>query len=195
MAQAGPALLPYFDIPVQHAHPDILRSMGRPFAQDPRKVLDLVRSRLPGAVARTTLIVGYPGEKARHFKYLLDFVAEARFQHLGVFAYQAEEGTPAARLPGQVAMRLRCERREAVMALQAGLCAAWLKDFEGRRLPVLVDAPSPEWPGLHLGRAWFQAPEIDGVTYVSGPGVEPGAMVTAEVVEAKTYDLVALSDA
>jgi tRNA-2-methylthio-N6-dimethylallyladenosine synthase/ribosomal protein S12 methylthiotransferase len=193
MAQAGPTLLPYFDIPMQHAHPDILKAMGRPFAQDPRAVLDRVRAFFPRAAVRTSLIVGFPGERAAHFKSLMDFVAEARFQHLGVFAFQAEEGTPAAKLPRQVPMAERRKRREAVMARQAAISAAWLKEFEGQDLEVLVDAVSPEWPGLHLGRTWFQAPDIDGVTYVSGPGVAPGAMVKAEIVEAKTYDLVGLA--
>jgi tRNA-2-methylthio-N6-dimethylallyladenosine synthase/ribosomal protein S12 methylthiotransferase len=193
MAQAGPTLLPYFDIPLQHAHPDILKAMGRPFAQDPRAVLDRVRTFFPQGALRTSLIVGFPGERAAHFKSLMDFVAQAKFQHLGVFAYQAEEGTPAAKMPRQVPMAERQKRRQAVMALQAEISSAWLKEFEGQDLKVLVDAVSPEWPGLHLGRTWFQAPDIDGVTYVSGPGVAPGAMVKAEIVEAKTYDLVALT--
>lgn len=193
MASAGAPLLPYFDIPLQHAHPDILKSMGRPFAKDPRRVIDLVRSRFPEAAMRTSLIVGYPGEKPTHFNYLLDFIREVRFQHLGVFAFQAEEGTPAASMPGQVGPKTRQKRREAIMAAQAEISEEWLSGFEGRTMDVLVDAPHPEWPGLHVGRAWFQSPEIDGVTYVSGPGVKPGAMVKAVIEETKIYDLVALA--
>jgi tRNA-2-methylthio-N6-dimethylallyladenosine synthase/ribosomal protein S12 methylthiotransferase len=193
LRDAGPPFIPYFDIPLQHAHPDILKSMGRPFAKDPRRVVDLVRSRFPEAAIRTSLIVGYPGETRTHFKYLLDFVRQTRFNHLGVFAFQAEEGTPAAAMPGQVGAKTRQSRREAVMAAQAEISEEWLAGFVGQELDVLVDAPHPEWPGLHVGRAWFQAPEIDGVTYVSGPGVSPGAMVKACVEEAKTYDLVALA--
>ena len=194
MGQAGPALLPYFDIPLQHSHPDILQAMGRPFAQDPRKVLDKVREHFSHPAIRTSLIVGYPGETPRHFKHLLNFVAGAKFQHLGVFAYQAEEGTPAATLPHQVSQGLAKKRRAELMSLQAQISAAWLEQFPGQSLEVLVDAESPDWPGLHLGRTWFQAPEVDGVTYVSGPGVKPGALVKAEVLEAKTHDLVALTD-
>ena len=193
MKAAGKPLLPYFDIPLQHAHPDILKSMGRPFAKDPRRVIDLVRSRFPEAAIRTSLIVGYPGETRTHFNYLLNFVREVRFQHLGVFAFQCEDGTPAAAMPGQVGMKTRQARRDAVMAAQAEISEEWLSGFEGKELDVLVDAPHPEWPGLHVGRAWFQSPEIDGVTYVSGPGVKPGALVRATVEEAKTYDLVALA--
>jgi len=193
LKSAGPPLVPYFDIPLQHSHPDILKSMGRPFAKDPRRVLDLIRSRFPDAVIRTSLITGYPGETRTHFKHLINFVREARFQHLGVFAFQAEEGTPAAKLSGQVTMKTRQSRRNELMAVQAEISAQWLQSFVGRELDILVDAPHPEWPGLHTGRAWFQAPDIDGVTYVSGLGVTPGAMVKATVEEAKTYDLVALA--
>jgi tRNA-2-methylthio-N6-dimethylallyladenosine synthase/ribosomal protein S12 methylthiotransferase len=190
---AGPPFAPYFDIPLQHAHPDILKSMGRPFAKDPRRVVDLVRSRFPEAAIRTSLIVGYPGETRTHFKYLLEFVRQMRFQHLGVFAFQAEDGAPAALMPGQVGLKTRQSRREEIMAAQAEISGEWLSAFAGKELDVLVDAPHPEWPGLHLGRTWFQAPDIDGVTYVSGPGVTPGAMVRATVEETKTYDLVALA--
>ena len=193
MASAGAPLLPYFDIPLQHAHPDILKSMGRPFAKDPRRVIDLVCSRFPEAAMRTSLIVGYPGEKPAHFNYLLNFIREVRFQHLGVFAFQAEEGTPAASMPGQVGPKTRQKRREAIMAAQAEISEEWLSGFEGRTMDILVDAPHPEWPGLHVGRTWFQSPEIDGVTYVSGPGVKPGAMVKAVIEETKIYDLVALA--
>jgi len=193
LKDAGPPFVPYFDIPLQHAHPDILKSMGRPFAKDPRRVIDLVRSRFPEAAMRTSLIVGYPGETRTQFNYLLNFIREVRFQHLGVFAFQAEDTTPAARMPGQVGMRTRQARREAIMQAQAEISEEWLSQFERRELDILVDAPHPEWPGLHVGRAWFQAPEIDGVTYISGPGVTPGAMVTATIEETKTYDMVALA--
>jgi len=190
---AGPPFVPYFDIPLQHSHPDVLKSMGRPFAKDPRRAVDLVRSRFPDAAIRTSLITGYPGETRTHFKHLLNFVREARFAHLGVFAFQAESGTPAAKLEGQVSMKTRASRREEIMAAQSKISGQWLSSFVGRDLDILVDALHPEWPGLFVGRAWFQAPEIDGVTYVSGPGAASGAMVTAHIEEAKTYDLVALA--
>ena len=186
-------LLPYFDIPLQHAHPDILAKMGRPFARDPRRVTDAVRAHLPDAALRTSLIAGFPGETERHFARLRDFVAETRFDHLGVFAYSPEEGTPAARMPGQVPKALREERRAELMELQAGISAEKLRALEGRRMRVLVDGAHPEWPGLHVGRVWLQAPEIDGLTYVSGPGAQPGAMVEAEITESREYDLIALA--
>ncbi len=191
--EAGAPLLPYLDIPLQHAHPDVLARMGRPFAGDPRRVLDRVRDILPEAAVRTTFIVGYPGESEAHFDSLCRFVEESRFRHLGVFAYQAEEGTPAATLPDQVPDEVKERRRATLMENQAGISESLLEAHVGRRLPVLVDAPQPEWPGLHSGRVWFQAPEVDGMTYVSGPGVTPGALVECDIVENTEYDLTALA--
>lgn len=189
----SPPLLPYLDIPLQHAHPDVLCRMGRPFAKDPRRVLDMVRDVLPEAAIRTTFIVGYPGESEAHFESLCRFVEESRFQHLGVFAYEAEEGTLAATLPDQVPDSVKQRRRETLMGIQAGISESLLVAHVGRRMPVLVEAPHPDWPGLHSGRVWFQAPEVDGVTYVSGPGVAPGALVDCDIVENTEYDLTALA--
>ena len=193
LREAGRPLLPYLDIPLQHAHPDVLSRMGRPFARNPRHVLETVREHLPEAALRTTFIVGYPGETEEHFEELCRFVEDARFQQLGVFAYQPEDGTPAAAMPDQVSEEVKERRRDTLMEIQAEISESLLAEQEGRRMEVLVDAPHAEWPGLHTGRVWFQAPEVDGLTYVSGPGVQPGALVEADIVEHATYDLTALA--
>lgn len=190
---AGAPLLPYLDIPLQHAHPEVLGRMGRPFADDPRKVVDRVRDILPQAALRTSLIVGYPGESEAQFETLCRFVEESRFHHLGVFAYQAEEGTRAAALPDQIPDDVKEERRNTLMELQADISESLLACEVGQHLPVLVDSVHGEWPGLHVGRVWFQAPEVDGITYVSGPGVAPGALVECDIVENTDYDLTALA--
>ena len=187
-------VLPYFDVPLQHSHPDILKAMGRPFARDPRRVLDRIRTRMPDAAVRTSLIVGFPGEGEEEFAHLREFVSQARFHHLGVFPYWPEEGTRAAALSGGVAKDVRLARRGEIMALQAEISEEILERYLGEALSVLVGGEHPEWPGLYLGRAWFQAPEVDGITYVSGPGTASGRMVAASVEETKTYDLVALSE-
>ncbi len=194
IAEVGEPILPYFDIPLQHAHPDVLQRMGRPFAKDPRKVIDRVRHHIPHAALRTTFIVGFPGEQDAHFAALRDFVQETRFQHMGVFAYQPEEGTPAALMPQQVEESVKEERRAQLMGIQQDISAELLEAFVGTRQSILVDAPHEEWPGLHKGRAWFQAPSEDGLTYVSGHGVRPGAFVEADIVDSKDYDLSALTD-
>lgn len=193
LADMPPVLLPYFDIPFQHAHPEILASMGRPFQRDPRTVVEQIRTFLPHAALRTTCIVGYPGETESHFQALKTFVRETRFMHLGVFPYYAEEGSAAASLPHQVPEDIKEERRDRLMTMQAEISADLLTAWEGHELDILVDRPHAEWPGLYEGRVWFQAPEVDGMTYVSGEGVLPGRMVRAVIEESKTYDLVALA--
>lgn len=192
LKETGAPFLPYFDIPLQHAHPDVLSNMGRPFARNPEKVIDRVRSFFPDAALRTTFIVGYPGETDEHFDHLMDFVRRTRFHHLGVFPYWPEDGTPAAAMPDQIPDDVKIARRDALMELQAGISAEIMADCVGETLPVLIEAPSPEWPGLYIGRTWFQAPDVDGVTYVSAlPDMEMkmGAIVDVEIEKADTYDL------
>ncbi|MFW6323951.1 MAG: 30S ribosomal protein S12 methylthiotransferase RimO [Desulfovibrionales bacterium] len=192
LRDSGPPFLPYFDVPFQHAHSNVLKRMGRPFAVDNRKVVDSIRRHFPNAALRTTLITGYPGEGEDEFQCLVDFVRQTRFHNLGVFPFHAEEGTPAARMEDQVPIPVREERRRIIMELQSEISRDHLAEVEGEEMDVLVDTVNPEWPGLFEGRVWFQAPEVDGVTYVSGEGIEPGEMVRARIEEAKTYDLVGL---
>lgn len=189
---AGPRVLPYFDVPLQHAAPAILAAMGRPFAGDPQRVVDRIRAALPDAALRTSLIVGFPGEGEAHFEAMARFVEKNRFHHLGVFAYEAEDGTPAAGMAGQVPKRIKEERRRILMETQRAISRSLLEKCAGERLDVLVERENGEWPGLHEGRVWFQAPEADGLTYISGPGASPGRMVSAEIVEGSDYDLTAL---
>lgn len=191
-AGAGPKLVPYFDVPLQHSHPDILTRMGRPFAQSPLKVVERIRKHIPQAALRTSLIAGFPGEGEAEFEHLCRFVEEVRFQNLGVFAYQPEDGTLAAAMPDQLPNEVKEARRAKVMEIQEEISAELLQPYLGGRLDVLVDAPHPEWPGLFVGRAWFQAPEVDGVVYLSGENVAPGDMVSAEVTGTFSYDLNAL---
>lgn len=192
LKETGKPFLPYFDIPLQHAHPDVLASMGRPFARNPEKVIDRVRSFFPDAALRTTFIVGYPGETEEHFEALMDFVKKTRFHHLGVFPYWPEDGTPAAAMADQVDDEVKIARRDALMALQAEISAEIMDSYVGETLPVLIEQASEEWPGLYIGRTWFQAPDVDGVTYVSAPPdveLDLGTIVDVEIEKADTYDL------
>ncbi|MDL2285376.1 30S ribosomal protein S12 methylthiotransferase RimO [Desulfovibrio sp. OttesenSCG-928-F07] len=189
---AGEPLLPYFDVPLQHAHPDILTRMGRPFSQSPFKVVERIRSYLPQAALRTSLITGFPGETDEQFATLCNFVQEAKFQNLGVFSYYAEDGTVAAAMPNQLPDAVKDERRDHIMQIQAEISAELLEQYNGQRLEILIDAPHPEWPGLFVGRTWFQAPEVDGVTYISGENLQAGDLVSADITETFDYDLNAL---
>lgn len=189
----GRPLLPYFDMPLQHSHPDILKSMGRPFATEPERVCDSIREAIPDAALRTTLIVGYPGETEAQFEHLCRFVEKMRFTRLGVFTFWPEDGSAAAALPDQIPQEVKDRRRDTIMEIQQEISRELLEEQVGPAQEVLVDSVNPEWPGLHDGRIWSQAPEVDGITYISGPGVKPGAMVKAEIVEAGDYDLTALA--
>ena len=194
LKQAGPPFVPYFDVPLQHAAAGVLSRMGRPFAGKPRESIERIRSVFPEAALRTSIIVGFPGESREDFEELRRFVVETRFHHLGVFTYQPEEGTAAALMPDQLPDDVKEERRGILMQIQSEISSEILEAYVGQRQDILVDAPQGEWPGLHIGRTWFQAPESDGHCYISGPGVLPGAMVNAEIVEASEYDLTALAD-
>ncbi|MDR3177276.1 MAG: 30S ribosomal protein S12 methylthiotransferase RimO [Desulfovibrio sp.] len=193
LRSAGPPFVPYFDLPLQHVSPEVLKRMGRSSSEEPAAIVDRIRSLFPDAALRATLIAGFPGETPADFDCLLRFVEETRFTHLGVFAYEAEEGTRAALLSGQIPRKEKESRRDELLRIQSGISAEILAGCVGKRFDFLVDAPHEEWPGLHVGRTWFQAPEIDGITYISGPGVSPGALLEAEVVEATAYDLTALA--
>lgn len=188
-----PSLLPYFDIPLQHSHPDILKNMGRPFAVEPEEVCCRIREAIPNAALRTTFIVGYPGETDAHFQHLCDFVEKTGFTQLGVFTFWPEEGTVAASLPDQVPAEVKEERRSILMEIQQDISRDFLETQVGTAQDVLVDSVNPEWPGLHNGRVWFQAPDVDGMCYISGEGVHPGAMIHADIVESQEYDLTALA--
>jgi tRNA-2-methylthio-N6-dimethylallyladenosine synthase/ribosomal protein S12 methylthiotransferase len=194
---AGPRFLPYFDIPFQHTHPSALKAMGRPKSMEAERILDLVREHFPHAALRTSFIVGHPGETEEQFQSLVKFVESQRLQHVGVFPFYQEEGTVSATLKKQVGKKKKEARRDELMGIQAEISAELLAELVGETMPVLVDQASPEWPGLFVGRVWLQAPEADGVAYVSAPDgakpITPGRFVEAMIEEAKNYDLVALA--
>jgi ribosomal protein S12 methylthiotransferase len=192
-ASKGP-FLSYFDVPFQHSHPDILKKMGRPFKDDPWKVIQRIRDVFPEAVIRTTLITGFPGETEEHFHHLLKFVKDARFHHLGVFPFYPEQGLRAAKLPKQVSPDISVKRAGKIMSAQKKISRTLLESFEEKLLDILVDSPHCEWPGLFTGRAWFQAPDIDGMTYISGPDVSPGEFIRARIQKAEDYDLTAFQE-
>ncbi|MEB3176481.1 MAG: 30S ribosomal protein S12 methylthiotransferase RimO [Synechococcus sp.] len=189
-----PNVLPYLDLPLQHSHPEVLRAMNRPWQADVTGgVLRRIREQLPDAVLRTTFIVGFPGETDEHFQHLLDFVAEQRFDHVGVFTFSPEEGTPAAELPNQVPAEVAQERKDRLMALQQPIAAARNAAWVGRIVDVLIEQENPS-TGEMLGRCARFAPEVDGeVRVLPGEGglcAAPGTMVPVRITAADTYDLV-----
>ncbi len=190
---AEPKICRYLDLPFQHADPAVLRAMRREMdGGRALRLLEKARERLPGVALRSSLIVGFPGEDKRAFATLLRFVREARFDHLGVFCYSPEKGTPAFGLPDTVAAAEKEARRREVMAAQVPISLASNRSHIGKVLEVLVESvPGPQGSKL-VGRTRFQAPEVDGLVRVSvPPQSRPCAvpLVRAEILSAGAYDL------
>jgi ribosomal protein S12 methylthiotransferase len=177
----------YVDLPLQHISDPVLRRMGRRVTRrQTEDLLDRLRTRVPGLAVRTTFIVGFPGETDRQFDELLTFVRQAKFDAVGVFAYSAEEGTPARRLPGHLPQAVKDARARELMLAQRRIAHAAARAAVGRRLDVLVDG---DLQGRRVGRHRGQAPEVDSVCVFSGKRPTPGTIVPARVTGAKGYDL------
>jgi ribosomal protein S12 methylthiotransferase len=185
----------YVDLPLQHASDAVLRGMRRPGTRASyERLLDRIRRLVPGVAVRTTFIVGFPGETERDFATLCDFVESQAFDHVGVFTYSHEEGTPAGRLQDDVPKRVKERRRRHVMAIQRRRVTAANRARIGTEVSVLVDGPSPEHELVLRGRLQGQAPDIDSAVYLSEAdptACRPGRLIRARVVGAKGYDLVA----
>lgn len=177
----------YLDLPLQHAHPDTLRRMRRPAdVERTRRLIADLRAAMPDIALRTSFIVGYPGETEREFEALLEFVAESRFDRVGVFVYSPEEGTSAVTLPDPVPEQLQVERYERLMTLQQQISREINQAQVGRVLDVLVEGQGDR---LSIGRSYRDAPEIDGLVLVPDD-LEIGAMVPVRVTGAMEYDLI-----
>jgi ribosomal protein S12 methylthiotransferase len=185
---ADGGLLPYLDVPFQHASPRILRLMRRPAA--PEKVLDRVRAwraAQPDITLRSTFIVGFPGETEAEFEELLQFLREAQLDRVGCFAYSPVESATANALPGPVPDVVKEERRARFMEVQAAISASRLAAKVGRALDVLVDTRDS---GIAIARSSADAPEIDGVVRIADAGrLTPGQFARVRVVAAGEHDL------
>ncbi len=181
-----PQVLPYLDIPLQHAHPDVLRRMHRPAdVERVRCTIERLRAAMPGIAIRTTFLVGYPGETEAEFQTLLDFVAKVAFDRVGVFTYSHEQGTPAARLADNVPPDVKEERRRQLMELQQPISQARNRALLGETLDVLVEG---QGDGMSVGRSYRDAPEIDGLVLVQAE-LPVGRIVPVHITAALEYDL------
>jgi ribosomal protein S12 methylthiotransferase len=188
---AHPRILPYLDLPIQHGHDEVLRRMGRGCTQhDILEAVRRIREALPRATLRTTVMAGFPGETEAHFETLCDLVQLVRFDHLGVFLYSPEAGTPAHRLTPAVPRREARRRARRLKALQARIVKARLKALVGTVAEVLVEGVSPESDYLLTGRLASQAPDIDGQVYITAGTGEVGKIQTVRITRALPYDLV-----
>jgi ribosomal protein S12 methylthiotransferase len=184
-------VVPYLDLPLQHSHPDVLRAMNRPWqGRVNDKIMEQIKASLPNAITRTTFIVGFPGETEEQFEHLLEFVKRHEFDHVGVFTFSAEEGTPAFDLPDQLPEEVKQERRDRIMAAQQEISFKNNQLEIGKIVDVLIEQENPD-TGELIGRSARFAPDVDGVVYVSDPQGKAtlGSMFSVKITNADHYDL------
>ncbi|MEO0825137.1 MAG: 30S ribosomal protein S12 methylthiotransferase RimO [Cyanobacteria bacterium J06639_16] len=181
-------VLPYLDLPLQHSHPEVLRAMNRPWqGQVNDAIIERIKVALPDAVLRTTFIVGFPGETEAQFDHLVEFVRRHQFDHVGVFTFSAEEGTPAYSLPNQVHPEVMAARRERLMLTQQEITFRRNQAQIGRTVEVLIEQENPS-TGKLIGRSSRFAPDVDGLVYVQGTA-SLGSLVPVLIEASDTYDL------
>jgi ribosomal protein S12 methylthiotransferase len=186
-----PQVLPYLDMPLQHAHPAVLKRMRRPANVDwVYRTLEKMRAAIPDLALRTTFIVGYPGETDSEFQTLLDFIGEIRFDRVGAFQYSFEPGTTAEPLGDPVPPEVKQARWEQLMELQQGISLERNQSFVSQTLDVLIEG---QGDGISLGRSYRDAPEIDGLVLIEND-LPVGDMVPVRITGAMAYDLVGSLD-
>ncbi len=184
-----PKVVPYVDMPIQHAADNMLRRMKRGHGgQRLRDLVTRLRRDVPGLTFRTAFIVGHPGETPEEFEELVEFVKWARFDRMGVFEYSDESSAASSELEGKVAPEVAQERAARLLEIQREISREHNAALVGQTLDILVEGPSEESELVMVGRHRGQAPDIDGQVYLSGPAL-PGEIRRAEVIEALEYDL------
>jgi ribosomal protein S12 methylthiotransferase len=182
-----PQVLPYLDMPLQHAHPETLKRMRRPANMDwVYRTLEKMRAAIPHLALRTTFIVGYPGETKEEFQTLLDFVKEIGFDHAGAFTFSYEPGTTSEPLGDPIPAEVKAERLERLMLLQQDISLGRNQSFVGQTLDVLVEGYDQR---VSIGRSYRDAPEIDGLVLIEGE-VPVGQIVPVQITGAMAHDLV-----
>lgn len=184
-----PKVVKYIDIPLQHSHPEVLKSMARPL--NPEKSVALIREILPEAAVRSTFIVGFPGETEEHFEHLLAFIQEQKFDRLGVFAYSKEKEVPSGSMPDQVPQKVKKARRNKIMEAQQSISLARNERLVGQRIKVMIES-FDEQKGWYYGRSQWDAPQIDNTVYIEAEGLDYnclGEFIEVEITSCKPYDL------
>jgi ribosomal protein S12 methylthiotransferase len=183
-------LCPYFDMPLQHIADPVLKAMNRsPRSKGIRQIIGKIRAQVPGAVLRSTFILGFPGENQNHFRELMRFVEETKFDRLGVFPWSPEEGTPALHLPRRPRPSTAAQRCETLMLLQREISRECLGKRTGSTMEVIIDGPSDDPSFAFQGRTRFDAPEIDGKVFIKNRNCIPGPIVKVKITSAGDYDL------
>jgi ribosomal protein S12 methylthiotransferase len=183
---------PYFDIPIQHASTSVLKRMGRQYTRrNLTRLFDRIRTQVPDAVLRTTIIVGFPGETDKDFEQLMGFAEEVRFDHLGVFIYSDSDDLSSHRLSSHVPKDVARERYHQIMSAQSGISSENNQKYIGKIIKVLVEESLEN--NLFAGRTSFQAPEVDGISYINTSSLpfdlKIGSFTDMRVTDAMEYDL------
>ena len=189
--KSNPKLLPYLDIPIQHASDRILKAMGRKSRKkDLIALMNTLRKEIPGIVLRTSLITGFPGETEEDFDALVSFVRTHPFDRLGVFAYSQEEGTPAATMENQVEGEIRENRRELLLSVQSEIAEKRMKKRIGQIFEVLTEGVADD--GIfYYGRSYGEAPDIDPLIYFTSPRpLQAGSFVKVRMLNSQQLDLI-----
>ena len=185
---SGSNICPYFDIPIQHASRSVLKKMGRNYSQTYLlHLFNKIRSMVPGASLRTTVITGFPGETEKEIKELLSFIEKVKFDHLGAFVYSDSKDIPSHKLSGRVPKNVAIKRYDRIMSRQMEISFENNRKYIGKVLDVLIEE-SPE-ERLFIGRTIDQAPEVDGITYVTGD-LKIGSFARVKITDALEYDLI-----
>ncbi len=174
----------YLDIPLQHIHPDILKKMNRPLI-DYKKLIEKIRKNIPDICLRTTFIVGFPGETEKHYKYLVDFIKDVKFDRMGAFPYFREKQTPAYSLPGQIPESIKIDRLNKLMAVQKNILKITLRKFIGKNIDVIIDKKTKD---ILTGRTQFDAPDIDCTVKIKGKA-KTGDIINVQIIKASGYTL------
>lgn len=186
-----PKLLPYFELPIQHSEDRILKAMNRKKGrQELENLFHTIKREIPHAALRTTLMSGFPGESRSEALALKRFIHTIPFDHLGVFAYSRETGTPAFDMEAQVSARTAQRRQNTLLTNYFALREQLLENLVGKNVEVLVESPGED-EDTWIGRAWFQAPDIDGITFIEGSQLQPGQIYRADITDAIGPDLFA----
>ncbi len=181
-------VLPYLDLPLQHSHPEVLRAMNRPWqglVND--DIIGKIKAALPNAVLRTTFIIGFPGETEEHHSHLVEFVKRHEFDHVGVFTFSPEEGTPAYSLPNHLSEAVMEGRRQEIMAVQQPISWKQNQKSVGQVVDVLIEQENPQ-TGELIGRSMRFSPEVDGLVYAKGEA-RLGSIMPVLITSADFYDL------
>ena len=184
----------YVDLPLQHAHNDILKRMNRPDTRESiEKLLNKIRERIEGVAIRSTFIVGFPGETEEEFQSLKNFIQTQRIDHVGIFAYSPEEDTPAYQMPNQIDEEIAQERYHELMSIQSLISQEINESLEGKELKILIEGRDEEVPNITAGRSYREAPEIDGQIYIEGDSKsEAGDIIKVKILAGFVYDLAAM---